>query len=136
GYWYAGQVLIQAGAESQNFKNPQEQVQAYALRIRERLIRPTQPPPWLPGKTSDWEQARIQTAVCFTHPSARLPAPRTELTQSVGHQPMLGDFNVLLPAEVADWAAALRLQLQQGRDGHFQPYRFTVEQIRRIATQL
>jgi len=137
GAWYAGPKRIEAGAESQGYHNPHEQVQAYAEWIRGDLIHPRQPPPWLPGRVTDWEDFKFQTAVCFTHPDVLIE----NLKEALRHRwrPNTRDwekFTVFKPDEVAEWAAALRFGLDKGRKHNFEPYCLTPQQVIRIAARL
>lgn len=138
GGWFAGPKRMIAGVEGRGFKNPHEQVQAYAEQIREKLINP--PPwqrPWLPGKTIQWEDFKFHTAVCFTHPDA-------DLSQFSDHlrfrcRPIIlpwEHFSVLNPGDVPDWAASLRFEVGGDRSQGFSRHRFTPQDITRVLIDL
>ncbi|MBE9508760.1 MAG: FHA domain-containing protein [Chloroflexi bacterium] len=135
--WYAGRTRIKAGAESKGYRNPHEQVQAYAEHIRGDLIHLRRPPPWLPGRIADWEKFKFQTAVCFTHPDALIDDFKEALRHR--HRPVTHrweKFDVLKPDEIPEWTAALRFEVDTGHRHGFEPHRLTPQQIIRIAARL
>jgi hypothetical protein len=138
GGWYAGPKRMIAGVAGRGFNNPHEQVQAYAEQIRRKLITP--PPfqkPWLPGKTIDWEQFKIHTAVCFTHPDADL----TGFDEQLRHRcrPITlpwEQLSIITPAQVAEWAASLRFESGGSRSHGFTHHRYQPQDIARALTDL
>jgi hypothetical protein len=138
GSWYAGPKRMVAGVEGRGFKNPHEQVQAYAEQIRAKLISP--PPwqrPWLPGKTIDWENFKFHTAVCFTHPEADLAGFGDNLRLRC--RPIIlpwEHFSVLNPPDVPGWVASLRFEVGGDRSQNFTRHRFHFQDISRILTEL
>ncbi len=138
GSWYAGPKRMVAGVEGRGFKNPHEQVQAYAEEIRSRLINP--PPwqrPWLPGKTIDWEDFKFHTAVCFTHPEADLGQFAENLRLRC--RPIVlpwEHFSVLNPSDVPEWAASLRFEVSADRSQNFSRHRFHPMDVARILIEL
>ena len=137
GTWCAGSTPIKAGAKSQGYRNPHEQVQAYAKRIRRALILSRKQPPLLPGDSTDWERFKFQTAVCFTHPSAIIEdfkealrhrqRPKTEKWE---------EFKVRKPDEMPEWTTTLRFEASMGHEHDYEPHCLTAEQIMNIATRL
>jgi hypothetical protein len=137
GTWYAGPKRIEAGAESQGYCSPREQVRAYAQEIRRELVNPTEPEPWLPGATADWNRFRFQTSVCFTHPNASIESLRTALRRQSGSEKRdWEEFAILKPDEVPAWTAALRFEVGMGQQQGFEPHRLTPKHITRIAIRL
>ncbi|MBE7551480.1 MAG: FHA domain-containing protein [Anaerolineales bacterium] len=136
GSWYAGQTPIKAGSENQGYRNPHDQVQAYAARFREKLMdAPLRAEPWLPGRRSDWAEFKFGTAVCFSHPEAiidylqkslRLQRPSCEREI----------FRLLKPEDVPTWAASLTFETEIKQEHRFIPARLTPSQVLRIVTQL
>jgi hypothetical protein len=137
GTWYAGPQRIEAGAENQGYRNPREQVQAYAQEIRSELVNPTQSTPWLPGVTTDWNRFKFQTSVCFTHPDASIGSLRRAFRRQSGSERKdWEEFTVLKPDEVPAWTAALRFEAAMGQRYGFEPHCLTPKQITRIALRL
>jgi len=133
--WYAGEARIKAGSESKGRRNPHEQVQDYAAEIRSALIQPTRQP-YLPGLIRDWEAFKFHTAVCFTHPDARIDDFRRALRRSPPNTRPWEKFDVLRPDEIPEWAAALRFEVDKGRPHGYEPHRLAPKQIVRIVERL
>ncbi len=138
GYWYAGPKRMVAGVKGRGFKNPHEQVQAYAEAIRKKLIEP--PPwqePWLPGKTIDWPRFQFNTAVCFTHPDVDLTGFEENLRKRCRPVTLPWEaFSVLTIDEVPDWAISLRFEVGGDRSKGFARHRLTPLQINRFLSEL
>lgn len=139
--WFADGVRIRAGSVdvegNPRYNNPYEQVQDYARQIRDRLIKPSRPPGWLPGMAGDWEKFKIQTAVCFTHPDANIHdlIAAQQKARPVA-RPAWEEFSILTSLEVSDWAAALRFGAKKGKGQYYEPHRLTPHQIVNIAERL
>ncbi len=139
GTWYADSKPIEAGADDfhgySHYENPHCQVQTYAGKIRERLLKPGLIS-WLPGSAQDWNRLRFHTAVCFTNPSTDI----TELRESLRRQPdevlPWEKFDVVPPAEMPDWVAKLRFDVEQGKARNAELYHLTTKQIVNIAELL
>ncbi len=138
GYWYAGPKKMQAGVEGRGFKNPHEQVQAYAEEIRRRLLEPLLwQEPWLPGKTIDWPAFKFHTAVCFTHSGADLSQFEEHLRRRC--RPITlpwEDFAVLKPDDLPAWTTALRFEVGGDHGEGFTRHRMLPGQIQRFLTEL
>jgi hypothetical protein len=138
GTWYAGPKRMQAGVEEKGFRNPHEQVQAYAESLCEMLLNPPLwQEPWLPGRAIDWPEFKFHTAVCFTHPHADLSEFEEHLRLRC--RPITlpwEDFAVLTLEKVPEWVAALRFETGRHGDHGFVRHRFTPHQITRILTEL
>jgi hypothetical protein len=137
GVWYAGSTPIKAGAKSQGYRNPHEQVQTYAKRIRRALILSRRQPPLLPGDSTDWECFKFQTAVCFTHPDAIIRDFREALRHRQRPETEEWEkFTIFKPEEISEWAAALRFEVSKGREDRFEPHCLSPQQILNIAKRL
>ncbi len=134
--WYAGPTPIKSGAEDQGRRNPHEQVQNYAAKIREKLLNSQQIPEWLPGRRSEKEAFKFQTAVCFTHPDADFKSFKTDLRQHPLPTQAWESFAVLGLKDTPEWVASLRFEADQGRERRFEPHTLTDEAMVRIATRL
>lgn len=125
--WYAGTMLIRAGAR---YDNPREQVQSYANHIRRDLI-PQLAGWWStdPGEIS--RNLRVQTAICFTNPRIEIDETVKETIEreaSIAGR-RWSAFRVLTPTGFTAWVSALRFGLERDRSANFAPYRLTAEQI-------
>jgi hypothetical protein len=129
--WYAGTMLIKAGA---GHSNPREQVQAYAHRIRRYFI-PQIASWWAADQDEMKRSLKIQTAVCFTNPRIEIEQEVKETIEQEAR--MVGrrwsDFRVLIPTDFAVWVSALRFGLEQDHAANFAPYRLTAPQINTLA---
>jgi hypothetical protein len=136
--WYADAKPIEAGAAGQygysRYDNPWRQVQSYATKIRDQLIHPTLAR-WLPGSPEDWNHFKLHTAVCFTHPSADIAEVRTKVRNQ--RSPFAWEkFDVVPPAEIPEWAAKLRFDVEQDKASNHEMHRLTSKQIVTIAELL
>lgn len=80
---------------------------------------------------------KFQTAVCFTHPDVFIEDLKEALRKR--RRPDTypwEEFSVCTPGEMPGWAAALRFEVDRGRELGFEPYRLNPQQIHRIATGL
>jgi hypothetical protein len=111
--WYAGPKPIRAG---NNARNPHEQVQNYASTIRDLLLRR--------GRIK--EEYKINTAVCFTNPEAKLDRLRRTFSNILPWEA----FNILAPAEIPEWVVALRF----GPNYPNEPYRLTAQQVEQLVS--
>ena len=134
--WYAGPTLIKSGSENLGRRNPHEQVQSYTAEIREKLLASRQVPEWLPGRRSEKEAFKFQTAVCFTHPDADFRRFKTDLRRQPLPTQTWEIFTVLDLKDTAEWVASLRFEADQGRERRFEPHTLTDEAMGRIATRL
>ncbi len=134
GVWYAGPKPMQAGVQGKGFRNPHEQVQAYAEQIRSKLLTPPLwQEPWLPGKALDWPKFKFHTSVCFTHPDADLSLFEEQLRKRC--RPITlpwEDFSVLRIEDIPQWVAALRFEVGGQREGGFVRHRLTPDGMIRI----
>jgi hypothetical protein len=130
--WYAGKALIKAGSENRPYRNPHEQVQAYATKIRNELIG-VGSKPCLPGRLYEQKEFKFNTAVCFTHPDAQIERFKEGLRRSPLDTRQWERFDVLEPNEVTDWAASLRFEVDKGPAENYEPYQLSTGQITRIA---
>lgn len=140
GAWYAGPVRIKAGAESQGYRNPHEQVQAYATQIREKFITLGRDQLWLVRQDVGWEDFKFHTAVCFTHPDAS-QASVESFERSLRQHRRLNmekweQFSILKPDGILKWVTALRFEVDRGQRYDHEPYLLHPHQIRDIATDL
>ena len=133
--WYTGPNRIGTGSSNQGYRNPHEQVQAYAAQLREKLMdAPIRADPWLPGRWDDWSKFKFGTAVCFTHPEAII-----EDQKSLHRQPQSKEWEIFLilkPEDVPTWAASLTFETQIKQGQRFMPARLTPSQVLRIVTKL
>ncbi len=136
--WYAGPKRMIAGVEGRGFKNPHEQVQAYAETVRQKLLAaPPWQKPWLPGKTIDWEDFKFHTAVCFTHPDAGLTQLYEDLRRKCRPITLPWEhFSILTPDQVPEWAVSLRFESGGGRADGYSRHRFQPQEIVRVLTEL
>ncbi len=139
--WFADDKPIKCGSLNsqgeRRYHNPHHQVQTYAHDIRQQLLTPNWKPGWLPGDESLWREIKIQTAVCFTHPSVDVTDVKDYFQRNrPSHLQPWEAFKVLSPADVSDWAAALRFEVNLGKAGKTTMYRLSHEQVIRIATAL
>ncbi len=138
GSWHAGPIRMQAGVAGKGFKNPHEQVQAYAEEIRKKLLAPPVfQEPWLPGKAIEWPDFKFHTAVCFTHPDADVKGFSEALRKRC--RPITlpwEDFSVFRVEEITRWVAALRFEVGGERSKGFTRHRLTPRKIERIAIEL
>ena len=140
--WYSQidgkRVPIKAGSVHNSYRNPHEQVQAYADEIRNLLLNP--PPrqdPWLPGRSFDWQGYKLSTTVCFTHSGVDIETLKNDVQQRKGvHFKPWEDFSVILLPEITRWAASLRFEVNQGPRSNFIPYRLSKKQITNIVSRL
>jgi len=130
GLWYAGpNKRIRSGSADQGYRNPHQQVQAYAEWIRDDIILSRQPLVW---QAADWEKFKFQTAVCFTHPDVHIEDFKNTLRY---HTRGWEEFSVLKPEAIPEWTAALRFESDMGREHRYQSHCLAPEQIIHIATQ-
>jgi FHA domain/Nuclease-related domain len=132
--WYAGTMMIRGGV---GYANPREQVQAYASRLH-RKVSPYLANCWGANLRIVEQQARIQSAVCFTNPRLEIDAAvkqHIEYGPAQSRLPPFG-FKLLVPADFAAWAVALRFGLEQDRAAQFAPYRLTEAQLTTLAQSL
>lgn len=135
GSWYAGPKRIEAGSANQGYRNPHEQVYAYAMEIRKLLIdEPIREKPWLPGQRHDWQEFKFGTAVCFTHPEAQIEQIQT----STRHQRKQDweIFRILKPSEVAEWAFCLSFNAKVKQASRLVPVRLIPSEIERIVERI
>jgi hypothetical protein len=134
--WYADSKPIEAGADDfrgySHYENPHRQVQAYACKIRDQLLKPGLIS-WLPGSAQEWNRLKIHTAVCFTNPGADV----TELRETISrqHTELLPweKFDVVPPVGMPEWVVKLRFDIEQGKARNHELYRLTTKQIVNIA---
>lgn len=131
--WATDHGPIRAGTERMGYANPREQVQSYAGQIRSIIVR----------YCSNWwsipmrklaKSLRVQSAVCFTKPSLIIPdEARTAIISAAdADYTRLGRFDLLVPQDFPAWVAALRFEVTQGAEAHYQPYRLQLRQITRL----
>ncbi len=138
--WYADGNRIKSGATDEagitKYQNPHQQVQSYAQQIRQKLVKPSRPPAWLPGASSDWQALKVQTAVCFTHPLAQLSEFKKEIAGIQLADSAWEEFSVLTINEVADWAVTLQFGLNKGKAQQYEPQRLSTQMIMSVAERL
>ncbi|NLE45220.1 MAG: NERD domain-containing protein, partial [Chloroflexi bacterium] len=78
-HWYADNRKIKAGSDTLGRKNPHEQVQEYALELRNKLLPSASGKGWLPGSRAEQEKCQFHTAVCFTDTQARLRLIKSDI---------------------------------------------------------
>lgn len=131
--WKAGPIFIKAGSEVKNYANPHEQVQDYASDIREDLIATH-------SFTSDlwegWEEFKVHTAVCFTHPDAKLETCQRAIQRMEWQDTfeVWEKFDILSAKDVRDWGADLRFDVDMGPVHGFRQYSLEPEQVYNLAT--
>ena len=121
--WYAGPKRIASGSKKQGYRNPHEQVQAYATKVRTMLVYPSsRHKSWLPDGVIDRREIRLSTAVCFTHPDVEVEHIK-HIVRERRHLDVRPweHFEILVPNEVPDWAASLRFEVTAGPERQFQP---------------
>lgn len=134
--WYAGPIPIKAGSANTPARNPHEQVQAYAQKIRDDLVKaPLRKWPWLPGLNHDREAFKFSTAVCFTNERANFDYFRKHY-RAWESEKAWEQFKILTPDEIPEWVAALRFEVDKGPAYRYQPYRLMPKQIMRIVREL
>lgn len=134
--WFAEEIEIKAGSKNKAYKNPHEQVQDYASRIRDMLIKnPSQR--WLPGNPNYWKDFVFNTAVCFTHPDAFIRDMQHSLRRKRSTALNWEAFKILKPDDVPTWAASLNFGKDVLRkDGSFVPASLNYRKITEVVTQL
>jgi hypothetical protein len=131
GEWLGGGRLIKAGV---GYRNPHDQAQAYASRIRREL--PTHLAPlWGLDRGVIEQGSKIQYAVCFTNPAMTIPADVQEtIEREANGSRRPGNFTLLAPRDFPTWVASLRFGMEQGREANFAPYRLNAQQIATLLT--
>lgn len=134
--WYTeyvngAKIRIKAGSDDKQRENPHKQVQEYANEIRKKLISFTM-------FNHDWNSAKINTAVCFTHPTVSIE--RCKRDKDHLHrpgQPLWQDwevFEILTSNDVPVWADALKFQQTVGRN--YDPYKLSPKEVIFIAENI
>lgn len=128
GPWTADDAVIDAGSAA----NPLRQVLAYAAAIKQDLIADMR----LPGDLSDWDEMKLQTAVCFTHPYADVIDCERQVQQYPLDKTMKkvgGPFSVITPRQTLAWAEDLRFGVSMGMMYQNRPLQWTPQQVQHVA---
>lgn len=129
-----------ASATHLGCRNPHEQVQLYARKIRDRLMDvPQGTKPWLVGRYITWQDLIFDTAVCFTHREASIEYFRKYYYQDLKegkHVKTWERFSIVEPDEIPRWVSTLCFEADLEDLANVQSYRLTQNQIIRIATEL
>lgn len=139
GTWYANNLPIKPNKleSPNNYANPHKQVQAYMDETRTRLMHRDQQL-WLPGDQYGWEELIFHTAVCFTHHGADIQEAQQELHRVYlpGRTLLTWEsFQILRPRDICDWALSIGFDADEGLAYGNRPYRWSNEEIERVATQ-
>jgi hypothetical protein len=119
------------------YANPHEQVKDYAYQVRARLMeRKNQI--WLPGDHFGWEELLFHTAVCFTHHDVNIRKAEKELHLDYKPGGALWEwerFRIIRPSHICNWASEIGFDADEGMAYGNRPYRWTNEEVERIASQ-
>ena len=145
GTWRAGPIDIKpfqsnraAPGAGAGYRNPHEQVQSYASRIRADLLRQNLERPLSRDAASD-QWPKIQTSICFTHPDAILSACKAAVRHYYRPDKELlpwEAFSVITPAETPAWVLSLRFETESGPADHYRPFSFSSAEVLRLASGL
>jgi hypothetical protein len=132
GIWMAGTYPIKAGTHL----NPREQVRAYAIELRNKVIRWIFPP-YMQTRKDKWSELKFQTGVCFTNPNANIQKAQNYTNE---HRPTLepweSNFSIINMDGFTAWVRELRFELKHDRTRKFDPVRLEPGAIMKIVTQL
>ena len=121
-------------------RNPHEQIQFYAGKIRDTLMDiPEGVKSWLAGRYITWQDLIFDTAVCFTHREASVEYFRKYYNQDMKQGKYVKTwerFSILEPDEIPRWVSTLCFEANIEDIASVQSYRLTQKQIIRIATEL
>lgn len=121
-------------------RNPHEQVQLYAGKIRDMLMDvPPRANPWLGGRYITWQDLIFDTAVCFTHREVSIEYFRKYYYQDLkqGKYVKIWErFSIVEPEEIPRWVSMLSFEANIEDRANVQSYRLTQKQVIRIATEL
>jgi len=119
-------------------RNPHEQVQLYAGKIRDLLME-QHATPWLPGRYITWQDLIFDTAVCFTHPEVSIEYFRKYYYEDLRQGKFLKTwerFSIVELDEIPRWGSTLCFESDIEDILKVQSYRITANQIVRIAVEL
>jgi hypothetical protein len=121
-------------------RNPHEQVQLYAGKIRDALMNvPQGTRSWLGGRYITWQDLIFDTAACFTHREASVEYFRKYYSQDMKqgkYAKKWERFSILEPDEISRWVSTLCFEANIEDIANVQSYRLTQNQIIRIAIEL
>jgi hypothetical protein len=123
--WFANGDPIKGG----RYASPHLQVQAYAEEVRRSLLTYIAPK-WL--RMDQWDSLKFQTAVCFTHPAADI-SEILKATGQLSRRNWESTFNVVTPANVAEWILSLCFEKDLGSAKGFEPYLLDSETVVNLA---
>lgn len=127
GYWYYDGKPIRAGKH----ESPHCQVQAYGDHIRKKIL------PFILPEGVIRDEFKFQTAVCFTHPDAKVDEARSFITLNDyirrKGRPWESNLTIATLHDIPAWVASLRFQVDMGRQKDFEPYRLGPKKMEKVA---
>lgn len=126
GPWKAGKNIIRMNENK--YQTPRQQVYDYAEQIRQDLMSEL----YFPGESHQWDDFNIHTAVCFTHPEAKIDDCR-KFVHKYYPTEKWEKFDILKPEHVHGWAFDLRFGVGLGPAMGHELFSWTSSQVDNIA---